>query len=225
MICSTENRWGGNQPVTDRSRSAFTLLELILVLVVLAVMAGMAWPQMTSFLRRESVLGNVEQVRQVLDGARVKAVNDGITYQFRFEPNGRKYVLLPQDVISNDDTSYTSSSSSGSTSDLPGGIERPIVHELSEDCYFYVDNTSLSQERMIQERLGDPWLEMVSDGMLHRDVSWSPPILYAADGSASDGSVTVVDDDRRVITLSVRGLTGAVVTSRLDSLPERYGAQ
>ena len=199
---------------------AFTLLELTLVLVVIAALAAMAWPQLTTMLQRESLLGNVEQVRQVMDHARVQAIRDGITYQLRVEPNGRKYVLLPYDVITEEQNSGTNSLNA--TNRLPGDIRRPIVHELSEDCYFYFENNALLGERVLFERLGDPWLGMLTDGLLHRDVVWAPPILYTADGSASDGSVTVVDEDKRVITLSVRGLTGAVVASRIDKLPEKY---
>ena len=225
MICpyrkSTSAQAGSQH---DSSRSAFTLLELTLVLVVIVALAGMAWPRITSFLQSESLLGNVEQVRQMLDHARVQAVEDGITYQFRFEPNGRKFVLLPYDLQVSEQQSGTSSTSTSQTSALGNQKRLPTVHELSEDCSFYMENSLSTGEITLTERLPDPWLEMLADGVMQRDVSWAPPIIYSPDGSATDGSVTIIDEDRRVITLSVRGLTGTVVTSRLAVLPETYGA-
>ncbi len=175
---------------------------------------------MSRFLKRESVMGNVEQVRQLLDQARVQAVEDGVTYQFRYEPNGQKYVLLPYEILN------ASNQQSGSTTQETApalDFTQAIVHELTEDCYFYTP-TTLSGEVTILERLSDPWLELIQDGTMHRDVSWSSPILYSPDGAATDGAVTVADEDRRYISLSVRGLTGAVVTSRIDKLPELFGA-
>lgn len=201
-------------------RAAFTLIELLLVLAVIVALAGLSWPQLSGFLKRESVMSDVEQVRQILDHARVQAVEDGVRYQFRYEPNGRKYLLLPYELLVE---SGETSSSAGSPPTLPGEIKQAIVHELSEECYFYTP-TSLSGDPVVVERLPEAWLTMVRDGTMQRDVSWAGPIVYSPDGSASDGSVTVADQDRRYISLSVRGLTGAVVTSRLSQLPELFGA-
>ncbi len=207
-------------------RSAFTVLELILVLAVVVAIAGISWPRMSGFLKRESVMGNIEQVRQMLDHARVQAVEDGITYQFRYEPNGRKYVLLPYDLqVPVDDQSsssqaLTEQSISGSSA---GNIKLAIVQELTEDCQFYMPTTLISDDPIVLERLPEPWLKMVRNGVQHRDVSWSAPILFSADGTATTGAVTVVDEDKRYITASVRGLTGTVVTSRISQLPELFG--
>lgn len=202
-----------------RNRSAFTFIEVLLVLTIIAAVAALSWPKMSRFLQRESVMANAEQVRQLLDHARVQAVEDGVTYQFRYEPNGQKFVLLPYELL----TTSASQTAADVQTDTASNLTQAIVYELSEDCYFYTP-TVLSGEAIIMERLSDPWLELIQDGTLHRDVSWSSPILYSPDGAATDGAVTVADVDRRYISLSVRGLTGAVVTSRIDQLPELFGA-
>ena len=204
------------------SKRAFTILELMLVLAVIVALAGLSWPRLSSVLQRESVMGNVEQVRQVLDHARVQAVEDQLTYQFRYEPNGRKYLLMPNELL----MSSQQQPGSGGTqqTSLLDDVPQAIIHELSEDCHFYVPNTLNANEPLVTERLPEPWLVMVQNGSQVRDVSWGPPILYSPDGSATDGSVTVVDKNQRYMTLSVRGLTGAVVTSRIDQLPELFGA-
>jgi len=207
-------------PRKRSNRSAFTFIEVLLVLTIIVAIAALSWPQMSRFLQRESVMANAEQVRQLLDHARVQAVEDGVTYQFRYEPNGQKFVLLPYELLS---TPTSQSSSNSQQTQTATEIDRAIVYELTEDCYFYIP-TTLSGETTVMERLGDPWLELIQNGSSHRDVSWSSPILYSPDGTAIDGAVTVADEDRRYISLSVRGLTGAVVTSRIDQLPELFGA-
>lgn len=202
-----------------RNRSAFTFIEVLLVLTIIVAIAALSWPQMSRFLQRESVMANAEQVRQLLDHARVQAVEDGVTYQFRYEPNGQKFVLLPYELL----TTPASPTTANTQTETAVDVTQAIVYELSEDCYFYTP-TVLSGEATAMERLSDPWLKLIQNGSSHRDVSWAAPILYSPDGAATDGAVTVADEDRRYISLSVRGLTGAVVTSRIDQLPELFGA-
>lgn len=203
-----------------RLRSAFTVLELILVLTIIVAMAGLSWPRISGFLQRESVMSDVETVRQVLDRARVEAIEDGMIYQFRYEPNGKKFVLLPYEIMNASDQESDSSSPSqtGSTES-----RQAIVYELSETCSFY-NPTSLTGETVTIERLPEPWLEMIQNGTQHRDTSWASPILYSPDGTATDDVVVIADEDKRYISLSVRGLTGVVTTSRLAQLPELFGA-
>lgn len=193
----------------------------MLVLAVIVSIAGLSWPQLSGFLKREGVMSDVEQVRQLLDHARVQAVEEGVRYQFRYEPNGRKYVLLPYELLLPSENQANSESTQSSS--LPERFEKARVHELSEDCYFY-SPTMLSGEPVVVERIPEAWLQMVENGVQHRDVSWASPIIYSPDGSATSGDVTVADQDHRYISLTVRALTGAVVTSRISKLPELFGA-
>ncbi|MBT5019751.1 hypothetical protein OAF74_00955 [bacterium] len=203
-----------------RLRSAFTVLELILVLTIIVAMAGLSWPRMSGFLKRESVMSDVETVRQVLDRARVEAIEDGMIYQFRYEPNGKKFVLLPYEIINASNQESDSSSTDQTSSTVS---KQAIVYELSGKCSFY-NPTSLTGDPIEIERLPEPWLEMIQNGTQHRDTSWAAPILYSPDGTATDDVVVIADEDKRYISLTVRGLTGAVTTSRLAQLPELFGA-
>lgn len=213
-------RNNSNSDQQRRLRSAFTVLELILVLTIIVALAGLSWPRVSGFLKREGVMTDVETVRQILDRARVEAIEDGMIYQFRYEPNGKKFVLLPYELqsVSNQDEKSTSIESVYSND-----IKEAIVYELSEKCSFY-NPTALTGEPIAVERLAEPWLELLQNGTQHRDTSWAAPILYSPDGSATDDVVVIADEDKRYISLTIRGLTGAVTTSRIAQLPELFGA-
>lgn len=201
-------------------RSAFTLLELLLVLGVIVVLAAMSWPRLTGIMKRQSVLGNAEQVRQLCDRARVRAVEEGQTLQLRYEPHGRHYVLLPHEPV--DPGAQPSASTSGiSPGAVPAAPYR--VHQISEDCQFHVDSALVSGQKLEVERLADPWLAQLENGAAARDIAWSLPILFFPDGSATDGQLTVLDRDRRYINLSIRGLTGTVQVSPIEILAQRLG--
>lgn len=48
-------------------------------------------------------------------------------------------------------------------------------------------------------------------------VSWSGPILFHPNGSATDATVDLIDRQRQHITLRIRGITGGVSVSRLHN--------
>lgn len=217
MIVSHNNL---NDSGQRRLRSAFTVLELILVLTIIVALAALSWPRVSGFLQRESVMSDVETVRQVLDRARVDAIEDGMIYQFRYEPSGKKFVLLPYELLQASGQDPNSKETDPGTSI---DVKQAIVFELSEECSFY-NPTSLTGEPIAVERLPEPWLELIQNGTQHRDTSWASPILYSPDGSATDDVVVIADEDQRYISLTVRGLTGVVTTSRLAQLPELFGA-
>ncbi|WP_437194648.1 prepilin-type N-terminal cleavage/methylation domain-containing protein [Planctomicrobium sp. SH527] len=210
----------------QQARPAFTMLELLLVVSVLGIIAALSWPRLFNNLKLQTLQGNVEQVRQVLDRARVRAVEEGVTLQVRYEPQGRKYVILPQESLDTNSSSG-SNQTAGTTTSIrtTTRMKEPYrVYELGSECHFHVDNALLSGQQTIIEKLDDSWLTQLQNGELARDVGWSTPILYFPDGSATDGSVVVMNQSRRYAKLHVRGLTGAVSVQPIAEMSEKLGA-
>jgi len=199
-------------------RSGFTLFELLLVLAVVAVLAGLAWPRLMGIIARQNVQSAAEQVRQRLDRGRVKAVEEAVTYQFRYEPYGDRFVLLPNEIVTDPDAESNSLSSSNELTT----IERPRVFQLPEGCQFHVQN-SLSGESMTMERLPEEFSALIVNGATNSDVSWAPPVLYYPDGTATNAVITVMDEQRNYIHLAVRDLTGAITVSQVSRMREGLG--
>ncbi len=205
-------------------RSAFTLLEVLLVLSVLGIMATLSWPRMLAQLKQQTLHGNVEQVRQVLDRARVRAVEQGRTLQVRFEPRGKRYVVLPHDPPEVDATGSSSGGTTTQPVDSAVKSEPFRVYTLAESCFFHVDNALLSGESIHAERLDDPWLSELDNGAEARDVAWARPVLFHPDGSATDGTFVVMDQSNRYVKLRVRGLTGSVSVGSMAVLSDKLGS-
>ncbi|WP_437226181.1 pilus assembly FimT family protein [Planctomicrobium sp. SH661] len=221
-IGTAQQRSHATSTTPSGERSGFTLLELMLVLAVLATIATLSWPGLMRSLKQQSVQGNAEQVRQILDRARVRAVEDGRTLQLRFEPNGKRYVLLPLDPVDQSQAAPASVSRTKSVSRTLS--EEPFrIYELSKECFFHVDSSFLSGEKQSTERLGEAWAAHLENPAELDQVAWSSAILYRPDGSATDGSVVVMDQDRQYIKLHVRGLTGAVWSEPIAVMAERLG--
>ena len=72
----------------------FTLLELIVVVVLLSVLATMAWPSMRRMYTRGEIEDAAKQVRNALVRARLTAIETGTTQVFRFQPGTGRYEVV-----------------------------------------------------------------------------------------------------------------------------------
>jgi prepilin-type N-terminal cleavage/methylation domain-containing protein len=111
---------------TSAARSAFTLLELLLVLVVLAAAFGMAWPWIEAATARHGLESQVERVRRILAAARTRSIEAGVPFEFRLEAGGRRFELAPTEP-------------GDPTSPAPP----PIVDSLPENLVFVADGTGV----------------------------------------------------------------------------------
>lgn len=72
------------RPVTLKDRRGFSLVELIVVIVVFGILAGMAVPQFIAFRPQNRLNGAARQIYSELMWARSKAVNENSAYVVTF---------------------------------------------------------------------------------------------------------------------------------------------
>lgn len=179
-------------------RGGFTLLEMLLALSVLAAIALISWPAVQRVYVDYVVRQGAQQVRSLLAGARAHAINSGLAYQFRFEPGGRRYVLLPYEQEFAPQGGLTSSS--GSSTGLFVESQR-----LDERLTFYtVDELAGGVEQVPADLFAG-----LPDAAELGGVSWSMPIVFFPDGSSDDAGLAIVDQKGNAVPIAVRGLTGA----------------
>ncbi|NBO94170.1 MAG: prepilin-type N-terminal cleavage/methylation domain-containing protein [Planctomycetia bacterium] len=77
------------------SRSAFTLLELLVVISIIAVVVGMATLSLRSMYGPYKITAAVDSVRAAWALARSRAVDEDRPYRFSIEPNGRHFRIAP----------------------------------------------------------------------------------------------------------------------------------
>lgn len=76
-----------------RSRIGFTLLELILTLAVLVALSAVFWPDLLSFRDRQQLPHAVDDLKGLLAGLRVRAMDEGVSYTFSFQPGSSQYQI------------------------------------------------------------------------------------------------------------------------------------
>lgn len=186
-------------------RPGFTLLEMLLVLAVMIALISIVWPSIMRLYADHQLKQSVEEVRLRMASIRIKALDAGIIYQFRFEPDGTHFLVAPYEA---DDYGVDESQSDR-------GMDSSTFHfagEMPEGLQFRAGTENLFGT----ERLPEDMLRQFPNSHDLSEVTWSPPLLFYSDGTASDAALEVVDAKHQMIRISVRGLTGAVKVSRVE---------
>ena len=184
-----------------RARGAFTLLEILLVLSVLTVVVALIWPTLMHYMREQEIREGAELARSAAAGSRIKAIDTGLTYQFRYEPNGRQFVVVPYDPPETIAASSTDSATAGETATYP-----VVSGQLGVESRFVIPEDEPNVTEAIPPEV---FASLPNAGDLE-GVAWGPPLLFYPDGSADDAMFRIVNEDDLRIDLALRGLTGTV---------------
>ncbi|MGQ0634320.1 MAG: prepilin-type N-terminal cleavage/methylation domain-containing protein [Planctomycetaceae bacterium] len=177
-------------------RPAFTLFEMILVLAIVAAAVAIAWPSITWLYRRRHLEQGAEFVRAKMSSARVHAVESGVPYQFRFEPGGKRFIVIPFDP-----ELLVEAAAQGSAQKVAKAAGTLSGSARFEGGNLFTDKGS---------EIPDGWLAGLPNGPSYMGAKWSDPVVFYPDGTAMQGDFYIRDDHKREVRLSVRSLTGAV---------------
>jgi prepilin-type N-terminal cleavage/methylation domain-containing protein len=194
-----------------------SLMELLLVLVLLVIAGSIAVPAITGAFGGVKLKRAGDKVIARWAEARAQAIETGVPYQFRFTPNTNTYRIEPL-------TDVLQSGASGS-----GGSPMSSAPEPAASAQVETDATrrSLDKTTTIESQLPETILfvggqsagfDATTDERRVNDLqtigsSWSSPIIFFPDGSASTASVVLQNDLPQYLRLTIRGLTGVARAS------------
>jgi prepilin-type N-terminal cleavage/methylation domain-containing protein len=197
------------------NRKAFTLIEVVLVLAIVAVVAAMAWPAVQRLYAGRRVNSAADRVRSAWCQARVEAMRSGRTYAFRYEPGGDRFrTELQPDADPSASSAVTAGRSAGGTASAAptGGQSQPVEDQsLPEGVKFSADaacNRAASTSHTAPRSASGS-----TDG-------WSDPILFYPDGTTSDVQLVLTSPRSLAIRMILRGMTGTVTIADLEAVVE-----
>ncbi len=175
-----------------RSRaSAFTLLEVLLVIALLAGMAAIVWPSLGSQQSRAELDNAASQLASFLSMSRSTAMSTGRRYRCVFSENGLIATIEVED----------------NPIEFPGVFERLKSHwarlDLAESnvvCEM-VDLTGYRKIIRMKER------ELIEEEM---PLALHEPVEFFPDGRCDSGLIVLVGSSGRRLYLRLNGFTGAV---------------
>ncbi len=223
----------------DRSsQSGFTLLELMIVLALIAFLVAMVWPSLRKPLQRSTTQQAARRLVEDLSRARLNAIETGRTMAVRYEPGGGRYWIGPADMLAGDTqtdgaiasgsgTSENDAFESDSASNDDGNgpsIELVIEATFEDDVVFQdptaADDAAFPRDSTLGTMLADEMAEteevepLVQDEAA--DIGWSAPVLIYPTGRAENGSFVLLGPEGYSVTVTLRGLTGAVSVGPLE---------
>ncbi len=185
-----------------RLRGAFTIFEMLLVMAILVTILGIVWPALDR-LHGEYRLRQGGQLVQVrLSAARVHAIDTGFVYEFRYEPGGQRFLVIPHDQ------SALTGQAAGQSRRIPKVAGRLPSPNAQFDL--------LSTGSAPAQQISNDWLNGIPNATEFGGVNWSAPVLFYPDGSAGAAQLIIRDHKSEFVTLTIRALTGGVRVSKIE---------
>ena len=171
----------------DTSRG-MTLVELLLVLVLLVVVTSLALPLLQSSFSSVRLNSAADQVLANINETRTKAIETGHAYEFRFEPNGMKYCVSRYSLNASNDLARDTSTADWS-------LESTLPDQISFWKGAISDKSVNGQKQVTSLMIGDT-------------TEWSSSIFFFPDGSTSNASLLLKNENELYQRITLRGLTG-----------------
>lgn len=172
--------------IRPSKRSAFTLMEVMVVVAILVIISAIAYPSMDGFRDRMRLDGSVDQIRGKWGECRAHAIEEGRSYRFAVKAGTNQYRVAPDAAEFWD---------GGGDAAATGSDIQPLIleEEIEKDVLFQFTEGSGGAE---------------SGG-------WTTVVVFRPIGECkADAEVKFQLEGMKPVTLRVRALTGVVTTVR-----------
>lgn len=189
------------------SRRGLTLIEILLVLSLLVAIGAIAVPLLENSFSRAALHGSGDLLRGAWAKARLAAMQSGQTHVFRFEPMGSRFQIVALDSLGAPENSELAPEDP-ETVEPTTEFVRLSQNRLPDGVVFHSGDVSSSSQTLAT-------LPMTAES------AWSQPILFHPDGTTSDASLLIANEELVAIRVTLRGLTGIshTVDAETEALP------
>jgi prepilin-type N-terminal cleavage/methylation domain-containing protein len=185
----------------ELQRRGFTLFEVLLVMAVMVMILSLGWPVVERYHSEYRLRQGGLLIQSRLSSARVHAIDTGVPYEFRYEPGGQRFLVLPHDLQA---LQAQQVPGSHGPAKVAGKLPSPQAH-FDANAPGATGGQSISAE----------WLTGIAAAAEFADATWSAPILFYPDGTSAHATLHIIDKKSQSVTVSVRPLTGAVSVSKI----------
>lgn len=210
-----------------QSNRAFTLLELMLVLAIIAAIGAIAFPAFQGIFDRQRLQASAEKIRLELDRARLTAMRTGQAQMFECAPGQGKFSVHPL-------TQQSDTTNSGEGAKVL--TQTGMIAETNENgTLMAAEQTALSGDvKELEEKVTFVSCIVATDSRAYSVAQQSTAgqvsttnigqvIIFYPDGSTSNAEVRLQNDRGEVRAVRLRGLTGHVKVLTITNVSSADG--
>ena len=207
-----------------QNASGMALFEVLLVLILLVVMGSLAKPALEGTLASFRLKRAVDQVLSDWSKVRTKAIEDGQVYQFRFSKDSNEYRVDPWYADESYQPRESDLEESESSASEIFADSSDSESEESEDEIGWLFKSEVAETIVFdsgEQAVVQPPEEREVETLEREDsAEWSAPILFFPDGTTSEASVLLRNENEIYQRATLRALTGSARGSELLSSEE-----
>jgi prepilin-type N-terminal cleavage/methylation domain-containing protein len=195
-------------------RPAFTLLELLLTLSVLAAIAAIAIPQAGLLLGDRRLVRAGDQMRAEMTRLRVDAMREGRVMMLDGMIEGNQLRIKPFFSVAD---STEAIDQTGSQQALLTGANQGVMATLEVDTEAeeLIELPEGIQVQSVAVVSAARSMEIEQLNQANQGQGWSRPVLFYPDGSTSTAAITLWDENHGKVIVMIRGITGDVTVSEV----------
>jgi prepilin-type N-terminal cleavage/methylation domain-containing protein len=190
------------------SRRGLTLVEVTLVLALLVVIAAVSMPLLGRSFTRASLQGASDLLRAAWNRARIEAMETGESQIVRLEVRGNRYLSMTLTAFGSGEGEPPLVPDDAPRE--PSDILRLRENRLPDGVEFAAADIAPSAQLLAT-------LGQTPEGV------WSNPIIFRPDGTTTDASVLLANEEGLTIRVTLRGITGISAAGEVarEPLPPR----
>ena len=195
-------------------RSAFTLLELLLVVAVLATLASLTMPNWGLLLDDRRLVRAGEQVRGSVARLRIEAMRSGRVLMLEGMLEGTNLRAKPF-YSATDATEAIDQTGVGSA--LLNGADQAVAFVVQQDesaleTIELPDGITVTGVNVVSAARAAEIEELTSSD---QSEGWSRPVLFYPDGSTSTALISLAHPTMGRVVVRIRGITGNATVSEV----------
>lgn len=204
---------------SPRSKLAFTLLEVLLAIAILAALSAIALPQIGNMLGDFRIDGAAKQLRADMTRLRVRAMREGRVMILEGMIGGNQLRIRPFFQIQD---SVEALDQTGSQSAMLQGAEQaaPVTtvpadqaSEEQSDPLELPEGVVVESVSVVSAARG---MQIEQSSISLQGEGWSRPVLFYPDGVTSTGVVILKHETQGRVGIRIRGITGDVTIQKLE---------
>ena len=196
-------------------RRGYTLLEMLILVALLALVAGLSWPSLRRLSQKRELLESARQIRVELLRTRLEAIESGTARQFRYQLGSGLFESTPfsaaDTIQAGDAWEEDAELPPGSLSDLG-----PVDQGSDSDG----DETGLPPGVFFVSPDSDP--QAVTETAIEdvdSNLQWSAPILFYPNGRTLNARLEL-SNGGHAVDITLRGLTGTARIGQVRRLAD-----